>query len=541
MNIPFLSAFFKKKKLYRIRRIIRGYHILKSNGKLGLVRKIKRELGDAELKSVSGESFFFGEGATNAALTVRQYLLFRNTGIKLNKVLLYSIGTGNTKIVFPLPKEYRQVLVANGFAISNWRSSIVWGWNVFLLWCFGIVSIVKHCYKGLRSSNTLLFFQRKKYAFFIGLQEANLPRPDKTGKSFDTITWYTQWNGAILGLDVIGHDVKNISTIVELPGKLLLYSDGPIPPIRGALNLARLLAWSAAAILLSLFDIFRGKWWNAFLLSELTKATVIRLSTPDYLAADYLFDNSNTVYRPVWTYEAEKKGSRIISYFYATFEDVKLLSGYEPNSSYWQTMNWPLYLVWDEYQESMVKRNVGSNANTCIVGPVWLNSSPVELPNIPLISVAVFDIPPVKSSLHFGFSPIAELDYGNPEVMIQFIRNIDNALSLYKGIIIHKKKRRNAEKHLNKRYVKMLNEFEKNRRLISIDPDASPLAVIEKCAAVISIPFTSTAIMGRELGKPSIYYDPTGLISKDDRGAHGILIITTQDELKEWMENVFRT
>src|SRR6478609_2083181 len=127
MNIPFLSAFFKKKKLHRIRCTMRGYHILKSNGKLGLVRKVKRELSDTELTNISGLYFFWGEGASNAALTVRQYLLLRNAGIKFHKALLYSIGAENTKIVFPLPKEYRQVLVGNGFSVSHWRSSIAWG------------------------------------------------------------------------------------------------------------------------------------------------------------------------------------------------------------------------------------------------------------------------------------------------------------------------------------------------------------------------------------------------------------------------------
>jgi polysaccharide biosynthesis PFTS motif protein len=49
------------------------------------------------------------------------------------------------------------------------------------------------------------------------------------------------------------------------------------------------------------------------------------------------------------------------------------------------------------------------------------------------------------------------------------------------------------------------------------------------------MPFTSTALLGREMGKPSIYYDPHGLVQKDDRAAHGIPIVTGPDELHAWI------
>jgi len=48
-------------------------------------------------------------------------------------------------------------------------------------------------------------------------------------------------------------------------------------------------------------------------------------------------------------------------------------------------------------------------------------------------------------------------------------------------------------------------------------------------------PFTSTALIARELGKPSIYYDPFGICEKDDRAAHGIPILSGQKELQDWL------
>jgi polysaccharide biosynthesis PFTS motif protein len=68
-----------------------------------------------------------------------------------------------------------------------------------------------------------------------------------------------------------------------------------------------------------------------------------------------------------------------------------------------------------------------------------------------------------------------------------------------------------------------------------VEPEISAIRVIESSVAVISLPFTSTAIIAKEMGKPSIYYDPTGLLHKDDRAAHGITIISTRDELDNWL------
>jgi polysaccharide biosynthesis PFTS motif protein len=70
---------------------------------------------------------------------------------------------------------------------------------------------------------------------------------------------------------------------------------------------------------------------------------------------------------------------------------------------------------------------------------------------------------------------------------------------------------------------------------VKIDPAVSASDMIEKCSAVISMPFTSTALLGRAAGKPSIYYDPIGLIQKNDPAAHGIPIVSGEEELNKWI------
>ena len=52
------------------------------------------------------------------------------------------------------------------------------------------------------------------------------------------------------------------------------------------------------------------------------------------------------------------------------------------------------------------------------------------------------------------------------------------------------------------------------------------------------MPFTSTANIGLQLAKPSIYYDSTGLLQKNDQAAHGVKIVQGKDELRRWLREL---
>jgi polysaccharide biosynthesis PFTS motif protein len=232
----------------------------------------------------------------------------------------------------------------------------------------------------------------------------------------------------------------------------------------------------------------------------------------------------------------KKKGAQITSYFYSISEEFKLSTGYQPNSTFWELMNWPLYLVWDSYQEDLIRRNVGDFFLIKNVGPILFENVPTELPEIPKNSVAIFDVQPIRSSAHFGFSTQAEL-YLNPRVPERFIQEIVSVLSMFNFTIVHKRKRNDGNRAV-KHYRNLIKDLLRHKNVISVEPSISAIRVIQNCKAVISMPFTSTAIIGRDLGKPSIYYDPIGVIQKDDKGAHGIPIISGQEELMSWLKIV---
>ena len=535
MDIPFVTQLYRQRYRRRIRTIMRGYRILKETNQFGLIRKIKIDLEGVQIKQVNRtvSDLFFGEGYKEAELIVRQNLAVRVGVYGLDKALLYSIGSKGSPVAYPLPKVFQSVLIDNNFKVSSGRCSSLWIAYVGLMWCFGLLTIARQFYAAFRNIFNSTSDWTEKFVFFVGLSKNNLPRPFKDGRSYDVITWFTNWEGFVNSPSVLRHDVPDVK-LTFINGRRVEFDKNMIPPLNSISGLIRFIRWSIYAVLFSTIEMFRGRWWNAFLLSEATKSAVVRFAKSNQIASEYIFENSGTIYRPIWTYEAEKKGAQITSYFYSTFELPKLLTGYQKSSEFLGLMNWPLYLVWDTYQEDLVHRNMGDFPLAKSVGPILFTEGPTELPEIPKNSVAIFDNQPIRSSTHFAFETHADFDYQSPKVPIKFIKDIYTVLSSCHATIVHKPKR--PDNRSVKKYRKLLAELSENKNFISIESSTSAMRVIENCQAVISSPFTSTAILGKSLGKPSIFYDPMGVIQKDDRGGHGIPIINGQEELMSWLK-----
>jgi hypothetical protein len=100
------------------------------------------------------------------------------------------------------------------------------------------------------------------------------------------------------------------------------------------------------------------------------------------------------------------------------------------------------------------------------------------------------------------------------------------------------KRKRNIGKFSHPSYQNFLNILRGKKEFIEIDCDIAAIDLINKCKGVVSMPFSSTALIARELGKPSVYYDPTGYLTKSDLAAHGITVLSSYQELRCWVSEV---
>jgi polysaccharide biosynthesis PFTS motif protein len=89
------------------------------------------------------------------------------------------------------------------------------------------------------------------------------------------------------------------------------------------------------------------------------------------------------------------------------------------------------------------------------------------------------------------------------------------------------------------KYWAYSNYFENRSGVIAVDSNISAYKLIKEFGGpVISAPFTSTAFIARELNVESIFYDPSGLIFKSDRGCQGVKLISGSMELGDWFNNL---
>lgn len=506
---------------------------MKQSGHLDRISLVKQALTEQPLGLTKKHfsSVVMGAGAASGEIAVRQYLLVRIGSANLNQALLLALGKDKGRVVFPLPKVWRNLLMQHGFEIAHFRSALLWQFYVCALLLYGVAKIGQIAIAGI-GSRKCAEANPKSYAYFAALGPGNLPQKIHNSQSHDVVSWYLQWPGRKPDIEAVRHSVAT-SSPGTVDGIAVLPQCGPLPALTGWGAASTYVVWGLLAALIAALDCLRGRWWHALLLNQAALAAQARILPGDSLAREYLFHNSGWIYRPLWTYEAERRGAAITFYFYSTnCESFKKPNGYPSISFGYKAMNWPHYLVWDEYQADFVRRAVGGQANITVVGSIWFQSTAVEMPRLDKTSIAVFDITPHRWSRYCTLG--LESEFYTPTVANPFLEHVSKATQRH-GVLMLWKRKRNIGRVAHPHYRRLADQLAENSHVVLIEPDISAIRVIESCAAVISMPFTSTALIAREMGKPSIYYDPSGLLQRDDRAAHGIPILSGEDELEAWL------
>jgi polysaccharide biosynthesis PFTS motif protein len=531
-----MALTWKRHMRATLRRAMRSYRRFRDTDRLATTEKVVAQLAATQLP-VRPSKLFYGAAMPQAELATRQYLYLRQVLYRLPQILLAQVGSPAAPLVYPLPRQWQDILISSGFAVDRLRCSLLWVIVVLLYWGYGVFSIARLLASTAVASLGGRYHTVGEFSHFEHIGVAQTPRPAPDGRSFDVMSWYRQWKGRALAVERLSYRVK--SPVVHRDRDCVLPLQTPFLPILTGGGWLRFVGWSVAAISLSFLDMMRGRWWHPLLLSEAVLAALAHAVPANGLACDYLFNNSGWLYRPLWTYEAEKRGSRILFYHYSTNSAAfRREDGYPPEHCTWPLTNWPLHLVWNDNQADFVRRAVGHYTLVDVVGPILFSSSPDALPEIAHPSIAVFDVQPFRAS---GIPALAtEFIYYTAETCTAFVRDVARVCAETGNQMVWKRKR-SIGKMAHPKYRNLADELDRTRSALVVSPDHSAIRVIEACDAVISMPFTSTALLGRQMGKPSCYYDPSGLIHKDDRGAHDIPLLQGNEELAAWVRSLQST
>ncbi|MBK8893366.1 MAG: polysaccharide biosynthesis PFTS motif protein [Propionivibrio sp.] len=472
--LSLFSEMMKRIQRARLRRIIRGYRVLKQSGQLDRIAVVKQALTEhpLELPKPYFASLVMGAGAASGEIVVRQYLLIRVGDISLNCALLLALSEEQGRVVFPLPREWRDVLTQHGFKVARFKSAVLWQCYVCALLVYGVAQIVRVVFAGPGSGKDTVLNQQR-HVYFAALGPGNLPQKVNGSQSHDVISWYLQWPGRKPDIEAVHHGVAN-SLPLAVGSIAVLPQPRPLPDLAGWGAILNYAVWGLGASVIAALDCLRGRWWHALLLNQAAQAAQVRFLPVDSLAREYLFHNSGWIYRPLWTYEAERLGSAITFYFYSTnCESFKKPGGYPSVFFGYKAMNWPRYLVWDEYQADFVRRAAGAQAKISVVGPIWFQSSAVAMPGLDKHGVAVFDITPHRGSRYCTLGMDSE--FYTPAVANPFLLHVSNATQQH-GVLMLWKRKRNVGRIAHPLYRRLADQLAESSHVVLDEPDILPTA-----------------------------------------------------------------
>ncbi len=507
-----------------------GYKYLLQNNQLDYFIDLTNEFTKKRFQSKHN---FFGVKIKDLENCGIQFLIQNLIGHSFNESVLIALGRGDKFIKSGLPNLWLKILQEKkGFIAETFHNKLRWIFFILKWYFYGNFVILKTFYKGIKNSNK---YSDSQFVYFDSLSKKNVPK-NMSKHSFTIIDWYLNYFKP--SNHNIYHDVKERKPLRE-EDMIIKYSDFPIRLKISRLAWIHFLIHSFLVSLKSFFALFTGDFLHAILLKEYPLIYLSTKAKSNNLALKYFFHNSTRLFRPLWTYNAEKKGSEIILYYYSTNNSpLKLKSSHFKDFGSKKIMTWNTCYIWDSNQENYLKKYMPT-ANFKKVGPIWFESCNKRLPCFGKGNrvISVFDIQTYKEEF---YQTLGIPDrYITTKNMTKFQNDIHKVLNNVEKVkVILKRKRASRKGFHDESYLSHLRKIYNGKKFIQISPDFSAKSIIKKSYLTISFPGTSTALISKNDNIKSIYYDPIKEIDSNDKTLLGIKLVSGIDELYEYIDEI---
>jgi polysaccharide biosynthesis PFTS motif protein len=241
--------------------------------------------------------------------------------------------------------------------------------------------------------------------------------------------------------------------------------------------------------------------------------------------------------RPYWSYEAERLGATLEFRFFANCATLSLPARLEVPSQF-ALYTWRKILAVSDWQIRAIPSTnlLGQNVSFANTGVPWFKDHrDFKIPELDRYLV-IFDYEVPRN--YFSYSSLMDLGLADPKCNRLFLQAILEVCSSANLMVYHKQKR---ELPIKLQSLNPLDRFEEylNRDTYKIvPPSVSPHRLISRAIGVISLPPTSTGLIGKQMGVPSIYFDPTGNVCKNDPALDSVTLVNSKEGLSQWVSSL---
>ena len=534
----FLPSIIEKKikKIYSKKLFLmqKGFDIAFKNNGDDFYYKILKDIEKLSLNidNINFSKVIFGKNIKDKELVIKQYLITyffhpMRREISISREMLKYFKNQN-KIIYPLDKKLYAIFEKNNILVNKFLSFFLWYFFIFVYYINGIRKIFLVLFKFIINYDSK--FKRGVYFSNLPKESLNLNKNYNIEENyFSFIYLYFKKNN--LSLTSILHSVRNAPTFkidnVE-------YSYGKKFDYR--FNFKKkidFMFWSLKAICLSLFDFFRGRWWHPMLLGEAVDRKIVEISNEKQLHQIYSFNNTNgLVYKPMWIYEANNKGSKSVFYFYSlNFIPLTRLKSCPEGIS---LSNWDYFSVWNKNHESYLKNNIINKFKVISYKPIFFNTGHIDFKIPKEKFVTIFDITPLR--IIFRKSNYFSSEFAITNNIIKFINDIIEVSEKHNVKVVLKNKRLTSAH--DKRYINYLNKQIDSKRLFLLNEDISSISLIKNSKLIISYPLTSITKLASYFNISNCYYSPINF-KIDNEILLGSEILYKKDDLDKLFSHTF--
>jgi polysaccharide biosynthesis PFTS motif protein len=531
------------KKNINFRNIEKGYECLREDGIIQVVHDLKLKIMLKEKSQINSMT----DTKISKFLTLKDLALYDSQTISLylfegpSLVRALSIAKlSNKPLFFPLKKEWKIEFIKSGIQVNKMICGLMW----YLLLSMKLYKNTIICCRLLLNSNkseNVSFFpteiKKRRGVYFPGAQKNHLINQSTKIKQRNFANWLSDLEFPKDNLHIY-HDLQNSqipsSEYMKITSSVFEsdLQNGPgLNSFNQRVSRFLFLIIKAPKLKSKLFILLRnmGQVYIALKHEKIISSVNLDL---------IIFDCSNFIIKPLWAVVAEKKGNKVVFCFYSISAEPQFHDGTQVRDGLWILSNWNEFWVNDLTQISMLSSLI-SNKNVFfkVIGiPDWVDSG-IEFNRPKKPFILLFDNEPHENSISLASTYLFE--FYSKDSIFNFFETVLLAAEKLDFLVVHKTKRAIGDKR-TEGYTEILSRLENRypNNYVRIDDSIAPIRIIMESCAVISSPISTTAVIAKNCGVPSVYLDLKNKLSSSDPALRGVKSIRSLLELTNWLSEL---